>query len=363
MQSVIRALRGGGNPSSDQPSLPSHYGPPRVVPIHENGGHFVWMLVDELYAEFPENPKGDGFYRNRTSLFEAYMDGLLFGVEVEETDQMYEQQSRMDDIFMKDRGTYSGRNLLPCFCIRDNEDGKVASTWTGERARDMGLETLMLNAPKQADAGKGESTSPMQIVIRSPRGGGDSASLQPALPGHFGPLRVVPINRHTAESGVAAFFLLLDELREEVSENFGFYHNRESLLEAYAEGLLFGVEVNQTDDICTKDQGGGVGRYLLPCFCIRDKEEGTVAFVWTGERARGKGLATFMLDALDISRAEKPLDSAKGFWEKYFARRAGYEPPARLLTSVVLILPVLFQASGVLILPGLVTVLVKNAPD
>ena len=85
-----------------------------------------WSLIDELYDDNSE------FICNRTKILEAYTKGNLYGLEVNETDLMYNNNANNDDIFCK----YS-LYLLPCLCIKENN--KAIIIWTHTRARRKGF--------------------------------------------------------------------------------------------------------------------------------------------------------------------------------------------------------------------------------
>jgi hypothetical protein len=85
-----------------------------------------WCLIDEL------NDDASDLYNNRCTILEAYKNGNLYGLDVNETDKMYDRRAREDNIFCKDSWY-----LLPCFCIKENN--KAIIIWTHTRARKMGF--------------------------------------------------------------------------------------------------------------------------------------------------------------------------------------------------------------------------------
>ena len=62
----------------------------------------------------------------------AYKNGNLYGLIVDETDKMYENKSILDNIFCN-----NSMYLLPCFCIKENNDAIII--WTHSRARKLGF--------------------------------------------------------------------------------------------------------------------------------------------------------------------------------------------------------------------------------
>ena len=85
-----------------------------------------WNLFDELRDD------NSGFLHNRSTILDAYKNGDLYGLRVNETHKMFERGARIDDIFCKDSWY-----LLPCFCIK--EDNKAIIIWTHSRARKRGF--------------------------------------------------------------------------------------------------------------------------------------------------------------------------------------------------------------------------------
>ena len=113
----------------------------------------------------------------------------------------------------------------------------------------------------------------------------------------------------------------------------GFYHNRTTLLKDYIKGNLYTVggwfeEEDRRDsrwsryyDFCAgfNDKSDNWERHqILPCFCI--VEDNACDILWVHERLRNKGIATFMLDTLKVTKANDILPESKEFWDKYFKR-------------------------------------------
>lgn len=112
------------------------------------------------------------------------------------------------------------------------------------------------------------------------------------------------------------FWNLIDELIDDES---GFMFNRNILVEAYKNGNLFGLRVNETesmykrgarsDDIFCKDS-----YYLLPCFCIKEGDKAII--LWVHTKARLNGFAKLLIRLLDIKRTSYQLPESVGFWKK-----------------------------------------------
>lgn len=96
----------------------------------EDGSDF-WCIYDELCDDKSE------FLNNRTYILDAYKNGNLYGLRVNESDQMYKRGAYLDTIFCKD-----SFYLLPCFCIK--EDNNAIIIWTHTRARRMGFAKTLI---------------------------------------------------------------------------------------------------------------------------------------------------------------------------------------------------------------------------
>jgi len=105
------------------------------------------------------------------------------------------------------------------------------------------------------------------------------------------------------------FWSIMDELYIEVcnSDGTGFWHNRGTILDAYSKGNLYGLRVNETDEMFKRG-------YLLPCFCVKEGDEAIL--LWTHTRARRRGFAKKLVELLEIKSADWPLPESLGFWQK-----------------------------------------------
>ena len=112
------------------------------------------------------------------------------------------------------------------------------------------------------------------------------------------------------------FWHLFDELDDDKS---GFIYNRNTILDAFRNGHLYGIEVEETDEMYRRGARGDPllcrgSMYLLPSFCI--KYGSTVDILWTHTRARGNGFATKLVRELGIECVRHPLQGSIGFWKK-----------------------------------------------
>lgn len=106
-----------------------NWGEIKLCQIDENN---FWYLIDELFDD------NSGFCHNRSTILEAYKNDNLYGLRVNETDKMYENRERENNIFCK----YSFY-LLPCFCVKESNNAIII--WTHSRARKMGFAKKLIN--------------------------------------------------------------------------------------------------------------------------------------------------------------------------------------------------------------------------
>ena len=133
---------------------------------------------------------------------------------------------------------------------------------------------------------------------------------------HWGKLKLVEI------TDSQKFWYLYDELEKDMS---GIVKNRTCLLQAFRNGHLYGLEVEETDEMYDKNEReknsifcrsklGEFSWYLLPCFCV--KREDKAMMIWTHSRARKNGFATKLTELLGIKTAYIPLASdSLDFWK------------------------------------------------
>lgn len=154
------------------------------------------------------------------------------------------------------------------------------------------------------------------------------------LPKHFGTVEVVCFD--LKKRGVREFWMLMDELEmalkihKTTGAMTGFYCNRQHILEAALNGTLYGMCVNENSEmlkrrdaenpIFMRDRGCVNPDNFLPCFALVNEDRSMVEMLWTAERARHKGLATFLLTKLKVTKAWNILKGSEGFWEKVCTR-------------------------------------------
>ena len=114
------------------------------------------------------------------------------------------------------------------------------------------------------------------------------------------------------------FWSLMDEIKDDI-----FYCNRITMVESFKNDNLYGLVVDETDEMYNNGLGTdkifcdinkGARLYLLPCFCI--KEDDTAIIIWTHKRARNKGFAKKLVELLNIKYARNISPESKDFWRK-----------------------------------------------
>lgn len=113
--------------------LVTGWGKIQVKPI-ENGNEY-WALMEELLES------KSGFFYNRAILLDAMLKGQLFGLEVQETDTMF-QCTKKDPIFMNNPHFHT-HWMLPCLCVKVKDTAEIV--WVHPRARRRGFGTQMVN--------------------------------------------------------------------------------------------------------------------------------------------------------------------------------------------------------------------------
>tara|TARA_Y100000389_G_scaffold91253_1_gene87847 strand:- start:477 stop:1106 length:630 start_codon:yes stop_codon:yes gene_type:complete len=149
-----------------QNKLPDHYGALKCVKVTDVD-HLL-MIVDELGDELgdkmnkPPSPSGNvcppkGFYWNRAWIIDAYKQGCLFGLQVDESYAMFEDKdSRTNPVFMKRRAAWpfeidvdhcDASYSLPAFAVVENKAGgkECSMLWVAERARGYGFGSSMVD--------------------------------------------------------------------------------------------------------------------------------------------------------------------------------------------------------------------------
>jgi GNAT superfamily N-acetyltransferase len=112
------------------------------------------------------------------------------------------------------------------------------------------------------------------------------------------------------------FWTLIDELIDDKSR---FLMNRNSLLEGFVQGNLYGLAVAETDEMfAARARADPIfcrqGWYLLPCLCLREGSEAVI--IWTHTRAQRRGFARRLLNLLEITVARHIVAGSEGFWER-----------------------------------------------
>jgi len=112
------------------------------------------------------------------------------------------------------------------------------------------------------------------------------------------------------------FWALIDELASDDSE---FIYNKETLLDSYVSGNLYGLRITESTPMYKSMTRGHPlfckdSFYLLPCLCVKNDEKAVI--IWTHSRARKMGFAKLLVKLLNIKYADTPLPESIGFWKK-----------------------------------------------
>jgi hypothetical protein len=163
---------------------------------------------------------------------------------------------------------------------------------------------------------------------------GFSSTTKPNLPKHY-KTELILISPTSVDfpMGPEVLCMLLDEMHKahELDADENFVNQRVSIVHAYGEGRLYGLRVRWTermyekksfeDPIFMENMCNMVGN--LPCFAVIDKPyedeiPSKCQYLWTAPRARLLGLASYMLNELDVRSVENPANEA--FWDKFLTR-------------------------------------------
>ena len=110
-------------------------------------------------------------------------------------------------------------------------------------------------------------------------------------------------------------------IRELYHDNSGFLHNMSVLFDGFATGRLYGLRLEETDDMCKHNGHHPMFMqsrfpWTMPAFCCLS-ETGAVDLLWVHPRARKRGFASAFLHQLDVTQATVILPESKGFWDKH----------------------------------------------
>ena len=110
-------------------------------------------------------------------------------------------------------------------------------------------------------------------------------------------------------------------IRELYHANSGFLHNLSVLFTSSAAGRLYGLQLEETEDMFRHNGHHPMFMqsrppWTLPAFCCLD-ETGAVDIIWVHPRVRRRGLASAFLHQLDVTQATVILPESKGFWDKH----------------------------------------------
>lgn len=111
------------------------------------------------------------------------------------------------------------------------------------------------------------------------------------------------------------FWSLIDELKD---DNSPFISNRNEILYAFRKGRLYSLKLVPTNSMLHRDDLEWIysrnSLFLLPCFCIKNRNKAIL--LWVATRMRKKGLGTKLIKMLDIKSVNQPSADNIGFWQK-----------------------------------------------
>jgi hypothetical protein len=110
-------------------------------------------------------------------------------------------------------------------------------------------------------------------------------------------------------------------IRELYHDNSGFLHNMSDLFDGFAAGRLYGLRLEETEDMFRYKGHHPMFMqsrppWTLPAFCCLS-ETGAVDLLWVHPRACKRGFASAFLHQLDVTQATVILPESKGFWDKH----------------------------------------------
>ena len=122
-----------------------------------------------------------------------------------------------------------------------------------------------------------------------------------------------------------AFWAIIEELKDDSTETFGFYHNKSWIVEAYSRGEMFGLRLNPDASDHTEAYKRNRKTFchyptqhrMLPCVCVVSPFNGFhIELLWIHPRARNNGFAKKMINELCITHANQPMSTSLEFWRK-----------------------------------------------
>lgn len=114
-----------------------------------------WCLIDTLLDDERTslNKTGKGFYNNRSQILDAYKDGNLYGLTtfcIADDIISFEQEDRLvakfrnNDLVCKNALNGSSSDLLPCFCIKENDTAIIL--WVHTKIRRCGVGSKLIRS-------------------------------------------------------------------------------------------------------------------------------------------------------------------------------------------------------------------------
>lgn len=117
------------------------------------------------------------------------------------------------------------------------------------------------------------------------------------------------------------FWALWDEL---YSDDNMFVHTRSILLEAFKENTFYSLVIKETDSMYERYARsdsvfcrGACSSYLLPCFCVTNKEGDKILLLWVHSRARRRGFGRQMVEFVSDLHPTSPMQPVTPLPEAY----------------------------------------------
>lgn len=115
--------------------LPEYYTQPTTFKV-ENTTE-LWAILDEVLLDALNHQEiQNSFWFNRKYITDCFLRGELYGMKLQENDQMRNTKAFNDPIFCK-----GSMYILPCFCVivKTPDSFQTEVMWISNRIRDYSL--------------------------------------------------------------------------------------------------------------------------------------------------------------------------------------------------------------------------------
>ena len=121
-------------------------------------GELVLINIDKasdfntLKKEFKNDNKElknkENYCENKNKILDAFKKGYIYGLFVKQTIQMIKDDVLGKGVFCNPFLNSTTKYLLPCFCIKGDDDDAASMIWTHTRARNMGFAKKLIELLK-----------------------------------------------------------------------------------------------------------------------------------------------------------------------------------------------------------------------